>query len=168
MAEEDTVFSSKIKYSGIFSFKDFYKFCYDWVGEEMGLDVAEDKYKEKLAGDTKTVEAEWTATKKVTDYFKFKVKIKMKADPLQETEITQGAAKIKTNKGGIELEAKGILIRDWEGKFERSGFQKFMRSIYERWVIKSRVLEFEDRLIGRCSGFLEQAKAWLDLEGKQK
>ena len=61
---------------------------------------------------------------------------------------------------------KGTLVKDYEGKFEKTSTQKFMRSIYEKWVIHSRVKEYEDKLMNDCNEFLAQAKAFLDLEGK--
>ena len=74
MVEKETIFSSRIKYNGIFSFKDLYKFCYDWLTEETGLLLVEEKYEEKLAGDAKEMKIDWVGTKKVTDYFKFEIK----------------------------------------------------------------------------------------------
>ncbi len=167
MAEEDTIFSSKIKYNGIFSFKDFYAFCYDWLTEETGLDISEDKYSEKISGDSKNIDVEWTGTIKVTDYFKFDVKVKFKVIALTEVEIQQGSTKIKTNKGGIEISTKGVLVKDYEGKFETNALNKFLRSIYEKWVISSRITEYENKIAGDCDEFLNQAKAYLDLEGKK-
>lgn len=167
MSEKEEIFSSKIKYDGILSFKDFYKFCYDWLKEEEGYDVIEDKYKEKLSGNEKGIEIEWTATKKITDYFKFQIKVKFKIDRLKDVEINNEGIKIKTNQGGVETGVKGTLIRDYEGKFEKNSFQKFLRGIYEKWVIAARVEQFEDKLVGNCDEFLNQAKAYLDLEGKK-
>lgn len=167
MAEKDKLFSSKIKHTGIFTFKDFYKFCYAWLSDEIGLDMAEKKYSEKIAGDSKIVELTWEGDKKLTDYFRFDIQVKMKADKLKNIQVTQGGAKIDTNQGVIEMEVKGTLVRDYEGKFERTGTQKFMRSIYEKWVIPSRIDEFKTKIITDCDEFLGQAKAWLDLEGKR-
>lgn len=166
MAEKETIFSSSVKYAGIFSFKDFYKFCHEWLTEETGLDVAEEKYEEKLKGDSKEIKVEWDGTDKVTDYFKFQVKVSFEVVPLKEVEIMKGNKKVKTNDGQIKIKVKGILIRDYQGKFEVSGFQKFLRSIYEKWVIPSRIEQFEAKLTGDCDDFLQQAKAYLDLESK--
>ena len=58
MAESDVVFSSKLKYDGIFSFKDLYKFCYDWLSQEPGLTVVEGKYAEKVKGTIKDIDVE--------------------------------------------------------------------------------------------------------------
>ena len=76
MVEEETIFSSNVSYNGIFSFKDFYTFCYNWLRDETGITAfSEDKYSEKLAGDAKNIDFEWTGTKDMTDYFRFKIKI---------------------------------------------------------------------------------------------
>ena len=57
--EKDNIFSSKFKYSGLFDFRGFYAFCYEWLTDEFGLDVAETKYVEKIKGNTKDIEFEW-------------------------------------------------------------------------------------------------------------
>ena len=75
MAEKEEVFSSGIKYKGIFSFKDYYKFCYEWVTEEIGLDLEEKKYKEQVVGNSKNIEILWQGSKKITDYFKWVIKV---------------------------------------------------------------------------------------------
>jgi len=167
MAEKDQIFSSKIKYVGKHSFKDFYRFCYDWLTEETELTVAERKYTEKLKGDSKDIDVEWVGERKVTDYFKFQVKIKFRILGLREIEITQKGVKIRTNEGSVEVTFTGTLVRDYEGKFETTAHKKFLRSIYEKWVIPSRIEQFEDKLISECDEFLSQAKAYLDLEGKR-
>jgi len=167
MAEKETIFSSKIKYAGIFSFKDFYKFSYDWLNEEAGLELAENKYTEKIDGASKNINVEWSGGVNLTDYFKFEATINIKAENLKEVEINQGGAKIKTNQGSVEVDIKGILVRDYEGKFETSAFKKFLRSIYEKWVIPSRVEEYGGKISEACDSFLNQAKAYLDLEGKK-
>ena len=167
MAEKDTIFSSEMKYVGIFSFRDFYKFCYDWIEEEIGIKMSEKKYEEKLATDSKGIIIEWEKSKKFTDYFKFEMKVKFTVRNMKEIEINQGGKKIKTNSGDIKIKVEGILVRDYEGKFEINAFNKFLRSIYEKWIITSRIEQFEDKIIGACDEFLGQAKAYLDLEGKR-
>lgn len=165
--EKDTVFSSMIKYSGIFTFAEFYKFCHEWLTEETGLGISEDKYEEKLSGESKNIIVEWSGNRKLTDYFRFDMKVSFAVGGLTNVEINQGGAKIRTNKGSIKLAIKGILVRDYKGKFERSAFNKFMRGIYEKWVITSRIEEFEDKIASECDEFLSQAKAYLDLEGRK-
>lgn len=167
MAETNTIFSSTIKYNGIFNFPEFYKFCYEWLTEETGLDIQEVKYEEKIEGETKKIIVEWAGERKLTDYFRFDIELKLSIGGLTNIEINQGGKKIKTNKGTIVASLKGILVRDYEGKFESTAFNKFLRSIYEKWVITSRIEEFEDNIARDSDEFLSQAKAYLDLEGRK-
>lgn len=167
MSESETIFSSKVKYNGIFPFSDFYRFCYDYLTDELGLDISEEGYSEKLSGDSKNIDIKWTGIRKVTDYFQFKIKISFRILGLTNVEMVQNGVKIKSNKGGAEIKIKGNLVRDYQGKFEINAFQKFLRSIYEKWVIPSRIEEYEGKLAGDCDEFLAQAKAFLDLEGKK-
>lgn len=167
MAERDKLVSSKIKYGGIFNFGEFYKFCYGWLRDETGLLLSEDKYEEKISGDSKNIEIEWTGTREMTDYFKFEAKISFRILGLTNVEVTQDGRKIKTNKGSVEVTIKGNLIRDYKGKFEKTAFQKFMRGIYEKSTIASRIEQFQEKIISDCDEFLAQAKAYLDLIGKR-
>ena len=167
MPEKDNLFSNKVKFTGVVNFGDFYKFCYDWQTEELKYIVSEDKYSEKLVEEGKNLEIEWTAFRKITDYFKFEIKTVWKVLGLTKVETTQNGVKVKADKGIIEINVKGNLVKDYQGRFEKTAFQKFLRGIYEKWVIPSRVDEYEDKLISNCEEFINQAKAYLDLTGKK-
>jgi hypothetical protein len=166
--EKDNIFSSKVKYTGIFNFADFYKFCYDWIQDELEFpEIVEEKYSEKISGEAKGIEIEWVCAKKATDYFKFEIKCSFRILNMTEVEVTKNGTKTKMNKGILEMKVKGTLMKDYQGKFDKSAFKKFLRGIYEKWVITSRINEFEDKLAGYCDELLNQAKAFLDLEGKK-
>lgn len=167
MPEKEDVFSSKIKFDGLLDFTEFYKFCYNWLSEEKGFDLSEAAYKEKIKGDSKDIDIEWKGKNKVTDYFMFEIKVEFKIINLKEVEIVKDGVKVKMNKGAVEVNMKGTLTRDYNGKFEMSATQKFMRSIYEKWIIPSRIDQYEAKIIGICDEFLSQAKAFLDITGKR-
>lgn len=167
MAEKEKIFSSKVKYDGIFDFKEFYKFCYEWLTDELGFEIMENKYAEKISGNTKDVEVEWEGKRKLTDYFRFDIKVNFRILRLAKIEINKDGRKVDTNSGSVEVKMAGTLVRDYQGKFEISAGKKFMRSIYEKWVIPNRIEQFEGKVVGDCDEFLSQAKAFLDLEGKR-
>ena len=101
-------------------------------------------------------------------YFKYKVVVKFKIVGLSNIETIQDGAKFKTNKGGVEVNVKSSLVRDYLGRFEATAYKKFLRGIYEKWIIPSRIEQFESELINLSDLFLGQAKAYLDLEGKSR
>ena len=167
MPEKETVYDSKMKYTGIYSFKELYKFCYNWLVDELLMIVSENKYSEKIAGDTKEIEVKWVSTREVTDYFRFDIETTLIARGLSKVEVNENGRKIETNKGVCEMKVKGILVRDYKGKFETSPFNKFIRGMYERWVIPARINEFKEKLMKDTDEFLAQSKGFLDLEGKK-
>jgi hypothetical protein len=167
MAESEEVFSGTVKYTGIYSFKEFYKFSYDWLLEELSFDVQEGEYGEKIVGDGKDVKIKWKAEKKVTDYFKFIIKVTFEILGQKEVEANRDGVKVKTNKGELKIKIKGELQRDYDSKFEQNAFTKFWRSIYDKYIIPARIKQYENDLIGKCDGFANEMKAFLALEGRK-
>ncbi|PIO08252.1 hypothetical protein COU59_02170 [Candidatus Pacearchaeota archaeon CG10_big_fil_rev_8_21_14_0_10_34_12] len=167
MVEKEVVYSSKTKIKGIFSFEEYYKFCYKWLTEDLGLDVMETKYSEKIVGESKNIEVKWLGTRDVTDYFKFEVNVDFMVIGLKKAEIINEGVKIETNTGSVETKVKGTLAMDYKGKFEKDAFRKFLRGIYEKWVVPSLIDQQKVKLIEDCDEFLNQGKAFLDLEAKK-
>ncbi len=166
MAEKDTIFSGKIKQKGIFNFKDFYAFAYDWlVGQ--GYNVTEKVYSEEVTGDSKKIEIKWEAKRKISDYFRFVIKIDWMIIELKNIEIQREGKKIKTNSGQPELKINGILEKDYENKWEDAAFWKFLRGIYDRYIIKSRIDDYEDKIKDEVEEFIAQCKSYLVVEGKK-
>jgi hypothetical protein len=168
MPEIETVFESKVKSMGIFSFKDLYKFCYDWLVQEDLFAVEELEYGERIVGNAKEVRIKWRGRRKITDYFMFETEVKFEIFNMSDVEVQDASgAKMKKNKGDIGIKIKGNLIRDYDGKWEKGALQKFLRGLYERYVIPARVIEFKERLYDEMNTFSEQVKAFLALEGKK-
>ncbi|MEK6895166.1 MAG: hypothetical protein AABX48_01465 [Nanoarchaeota archaeon] len=167
MPEKEKIYSTKMKYDGVFDFSEFYKFCYFWLIDETQLNLEESKYTEKIIGEGKNLDIEWNGYRKITDFFKMEIKVNFKIIGLKKTEVVRDGIKIKMNEGSVEMKVAGTLVRDYAGKFETSAGNKFLRAIYEKWIIPGRIEHFEEYIIGKCDEYTTQAKAWLDLEGKQ-
>ena len=69
------------------------------------------------------------------------------------------------NKGSFEVKFSGTLIKDYEGSWEKAPMMKFLRGVYDRYVIEARVKEREGKIIGDVEEILEQVKAFLTIEG---
>lgn len=168
MPEKEEIYSSVVKYTGVFPYKDFYKFCYIWLMEDTEVDTfSEKKYEEKIQGNEKEVKITWETTKKLTDYFRMDIKIKFHIVNMVNVEINKDGKKLKMNKAEIKITVKGTLVRDYQGKFETQALFKFLRGLYEKYIVTSRVDYFERYLVEKSDDFLNQAKAYLDLEGKK-
>ncbi len=164
MAEKDKITTEKVKRSGIFNFKDTYQFIYRWLTEE-NYDVEELKYIETVKGESKDIEIKWKATKEVSDYFKNEMKLGWRILGLKNVEVEKNGKREKMNDGSFEVKIDGSLIRDYQGKWDKSPMMKFLRGVYDRYIIKGTWEGYETKLFGDMEDLAEQIKAFLTIEG---
>lgn len=166
MAETDLLVKEKVDSSGIFNFSDLYGFVHAWLLNE-NYGVVEDKYSEKISGEKKDITAEWTVSKNTSDYFKMMYKMKFEARGLSDVEVEIDGAKKKMNKGSILFEIKGALTRDPESKWDTTPFNRFIRDIYNKYVIPKRVDSMKYKVFEDARDLKEQVKSFLDLTGRR-
>ena len=165
MVESSEVFSGKVKHKGIFDYKQLYSFCYTWLVDK-GYLLLERTYSEKIGAEGKEVEIEWECFKKISDYFRFKLKIKWLILRMKDVEVEKDGNKVGMNKGEPEIKVTAYLEKDYESRWEGHPFWKFLRDLYNRYIIRGRIDDYEARVHGEADEFLAQVKAYLALEGK--
>jgi hypothetical protein len=166
MVEEDKLFETKLKDKGIFDFKETYRITYEWLINE-GYLVNEKTYKETAKGPTKDVEIEWVAYKAISDYFRLVIKIRWLILGMSDVEVEIDGQKQKMNKGQMEIKFSSILQKDYESRWEHNAFMKFMRTMYDRYLIPSRIEQYEGKLLGEMDELIAELKAFLALTGKR-
>ena len=160
MADKDLIIRERLDHSGLFDFPAFYSFAHNWFKEE-GYIVTEDRYIENISGNARNIIIEWTATRKISDYFKMEHKVKMEIKNLTDVEVEIDGQKKKMNRGGISIDHKGGLISDVDSKWDKSPFFKFFKGIYNKYIIQGRIDSMEDRVAYDTRTFKEEAKALL-------
>lgn len=163
MAELDKIVAGKIKHTGLFVFKEAYNFFYEML-EDYGYIIAEKEYAEKITPNGKDVKVEWYVWRKISEYFKFVLKIRIFCEGLSKQEV-QGKA---YDKGAVKVEINGFLEKDYESRWESHPFQKFLRDIYDRYIIRNRIEGYEDRISEEVDESLSQLKTFLSLEAKRE
>jgi len=166
MAEKDLITEEKIKHAEIFDFKSIYNFVYEWLLSNEYI-VAEKSYAEKIKPNGKEIEIEWAALRKVSDYFRFFLKFRWFIVGMTDVEVIKDSVKVKMNKGVFELKISAYLEKDYENKWETSFFSKFLRGLYDRYIIKSRIEKYEDKIGGELKELIAQIKAFLALESSR-
>lgn len=166
MSEKDKVSEEKVKWSGLFDFKETYQFIYNWLNEE-GYWVEEKKYIEELTGDSKKVEIVWVATKKVSDYFKNELKLTWRIVGMKSVEVEKEGKKVKMNTGSFEIKTAATLIKDWGSTWENNPSMKFLRGVYDRFIIEGRIRYYEDKAFKDLTELTEILKSFLALEGRK-
>jgi len=166
MVEKSNVLEQALKHKGYFNFRDLYNFCYDWI-KEQGYEVSEKNYTEKLSANGKEIIIKWEIEKEVTDYFKNLIEVKWHILGMTDVEIERDGKKEKTNKGELKIKFSADLERDYEKRWEDNPIWKFLRGVYDKYIIRTTIDEYEDRLREKAEAYIEQVKSFLVLECKK-
>jgi hypothetical protein len=164
MGELSPVYSGKVVHGGIFDFKEFYKYIYEFWRDYQYF-IIEKKYSEKIKADGKEVEIEWTLFRRISDYFRFKISITTKVTKLVSVEVQEGGVKMSRDKGEIEVKFSSWLEKDYDNKWETNPVGKFLRGVYDRYIIRSRAEFYEDKLKSELDEAMAQMKSFLSLTG---
>ena len=164
MVIKDKIFKGKLKQKGIYDYKEFYNFIYDHLREE-GYDVHESLYHDTSSGDSKNLNINWTMTKDISDYFKYEItmdwiilgqkKIKVKVDGEEKSR----------DSGTLEINFAATLIKDSGNNWD-SGFLKVLREIYDKYIIRARIDDYEVDLFEQVNDIIATIKSYLAIEGQ--
>lgn len=166
MAEKSPTFEEVIKHKGFFNYADLYNFCYNWF-KDQGYRVEESNYVEKLSGFGKEIQIEWKAKKKISDYYRNIIEVKWHILGLNDAEVEVEGKKTKTNKGDLKIKIGADLERDYEDNWDKKPMWKFLRGIYDKYIMRTTQDEYEGRLASKATAFAEDLKAFLNLEGRR-
>ena len=165
MAEKDKIAEQKVKWKGVFKYKDLYDFVYRYLIEEQ-YDIEERKYVEEVEGGAKKkIEITWLVTKKISDYFKIELKVTWRILGMKDVEVEKDGERLKMNDASVEIKVVGTLLKDYESTWENNPLMKFLRGIYEKFIIEGRILSYEDKVFNEINKLTEQVKAHLTIEG---
>lgn len=168
MSEKDQIIKEKLDHSGIFNFADVYGYMHNWL-KDNGYGVNEEKYSEKISlKGERDISFEWKATRAMSDYFKIELGIKADVSGLSDVEVEIDSQKKKMNKGKIALELKGTMIKDPKNNWDESKpFLKFLREMYDKYIIPDRVDAVEGKIEGDVRALKDEIKVFLELTGKR-
>jgi hypothetical protein len=167
MVERDGLINTKVRHVGIFDFKETYRILFEWFIEQ-GYDFNEKSYKEVLgAGGAKEIELEWECVRKVSDYFKFEIKTSWKIIGMTSVEVEIDGVKQKMNKGDVAITFKTTLLKDYEERWSKKPLLNFLRTLYDRYLIRDRITAYEAKLITEMEEVVAQAKSFMALTGRR-
>ncbi|MBT6690536.1 hypothetical protein HN903_01945 [archaeon] len=160
MAQKKQVYKEKLTQVGYWNYEEVYNMLYNWL-KDHGYKLYENKYREKLSSAGKEVIILWESKKKITDYFLYKIELEWHILTMKDAEVEVEGKKTKTNKGELEIVFKGIIVKDYEKRWEDKPFYKFLRGLYEQYVIRTSVDEYEDDLEDQIKELITDLKALL-------
>jgi len=162
MSVEKSLVKQEIKKTGFWKFSDLYTFCFDAFRDE-GYKLIEKKYTEKIKTEGKEIIIEWECKKKISDYFRYVVKLDWHILGMKDAEVERDGKRESTNKGEVKIKFDAILERDYEDNWDKKPFWKFMRGIYDKYVIRTTIDEYEKELFKDAMSIIKDVKSFLEL-----
>ena len=128
-------------------FKDLYEFLFNLMDDEQ-YDVHESYYREIKKADSKNVELEWKCEKPVpgSNYFKFSISILWLLIALKKTKVKRGEQEVSMDSGTLDIFFTADLIKDPAGTWNKP-LMRYFKRIYERFIIKKRIEDYELKLL---------------------
>lgn len=155
----------KISQEAVIDLDDLYKVMYAFF-DRHGYDWLEKDYKEKKSGKNRVLEIVWWVERKVDDYTKFIMELTMGVDG-KEIKVKKG----RRYDGKISLKLYAYLENDYENAWTKSGVSRFVREVYDKFIIRGHFSRLEGELKDESDSFLNEVKAFLRMhkrpEGKK-
>ena len=86
---------------------------------------------------------------------------------MTDVEVEIDKQRKKMNKGKIEMKINGVIVKDPESKWDKTAFYRFLRDVYNKYVIPGRVENIESKIRKTVIDFKEEIKAFLELTGRR-
>ena len=131
---ECLIHKMRLNYEGLFSVKDLYKLIDDWFHEK-NYDKKEIKNIERVTPDGKFIEIELMPWKKVSDYAKNEIQVRMLLSDVKEVEIEKDGVKTKLNQGKVQVIFDAYLTTDYEGRWETKLIYYFLKTIWDKYIM---------------------------------
>ena len=162
MAQKNEVFKQVVKKKGFWNYTELYIFCFDWLKRE-NYHIVENEYIEKMTDFGKEIMLDWTASRKVTDYYKNVINVRWHILGMNSAEVERDGKKEKTNKGEVKITISADLVKDYEARWEDKPLWKFLRGVYDKYIIRTTTEEYEHRLEEKATEYAGDVKGFLEL-----
>jgi len=163
MSERDTVVNKfRLTYSGLFSVLDFYTMIDEYF-EDKGYDKREKKNAERVTPEGKYIELHLEPWKKITDYAKSVIAVRIVMTDIKEVEVEKEGVKIKLNQGNIQMVFDAYLETDYEHRWEMKPMFFFLRTIFDKFVFKSYTVSFKNEIKADVDHLIVMIRSFLNL-----
>ena len=152
----------RINYDGLFSAKEVLDIVMTWI-KDKGYWPVDKKHTESVKADGRYIEVEMWPYKKVTDYAKNIIVIRIVCSDLKDVVVEIDGRKKKLNQGKLQVVFDAYLETDYEHKWETKPVFYFLRTVFEKYVFTPFLSGFERNLKGDVTHLKNNIKGYLNL-----
>jgi len=135
----------KIEYNGPFDANSMFRMIENHLWER-GYDKRMDKDFEVHTQSGKFAEWQYTPWKKITDYIRYMVKVRVLLYNITKVDVKQDKRKNTIDNGKVVIYIDGYMDYDYDNYWEHHPMLFFFRMVFDRFVFKAYTERFEQRL----------------------
>lgn len=151
-----------VGYSGLFSLSDLYRTIREWFNNK-GYCYVEIQNTENVMQTGKEIYISIEPFNKISDYSKIVIRVQIHAMELVDVIVKVDEKKKRMNKAKIKVVLDGYLVTDYENKWESTPLQVFIRTLYDKFLFKSRTSEAENMIQEDVENLRGTIKSFLNL-----
>lgn len=163
MGEYLPIRSDKFSYTGLVSISGFYKFMKKFLTER-GYTFHEQNHTEQLFEDGKHISLFIMGERKVSDMAKINWELSVKFTGCQEVTVELEGRPVKMHKTTLSVYGEILVKSSYDKTFEQNAFMYFIRTVLDKYVVKSYLNQAKARGEKDFILFMEQAKSYTNLE----
>jgi len=152
-----------IKQSSSFEIKELYKTMKAWLSDR-GYGVSEPSYTEKpLPDGHKKTSFFWSCSKKMDPYANLVIEINFDAEAKDVT-VEKDERTHTVQEGDVKITFSAYISKDIEDEWalrEKSGVQRFLRELYDKFFKKTKFDDYEDKLKKDLDAIIYDTKTYL-------
>ena len=153
-----------IKYSGFYELDKLLNIL-KGVIEDYGYGLTIDEHTENVKTSGKEYKIVWTATKDVTEYVTYTIKMEIIILRQIDVLLEENGKQVRKQRGDMEIRFKASVKKNYRGPFKPTAFGNFLRYTYERYIVMKRLDSLKDKLRLETLEFMESARKALKTVG---
>ncbi|MCB9358451.1 hypothetical protein H6503_00825 [Candidatus Woesearchaeota archaeon] len=157
----------RMNYEGLFVVQDLYKLIDEYY-EEKGYDKREFKNAEIVRDDgVRFIEIIFEPWKKITDYAKSVVKLRMLMENVKDVEIEKDGVKVNAHHGQLSFVFDVYVDTDyeerWGGKWGNKAIYAFIRLLFDKYFFKRYTQQYFAEALDDYKLLQYQIKSYLNM-----
>ena len=82
---------------------------------------------------------------------------------LVEVEVEVDGRKVNKHKANSEIKFDATLMKNYENKWDKNAFLRFIREVYDTYIIRSRIEDYKAELYSEIYELIDEVKAFLNM-----
>jgi len=153
----------KVTIDAVFSMRDLYQHIRSWLDSHNYI-TFEKEYRDWMKESGRSAKIKLEPWKKIDDYHKFNIIIKISFKNLKEVETKSGVM----NKGEVSIRFEAFIEKDFENKWESNFMARFIRAVYDHFFMAERIDKYKKELLDETYDIFNEVKSFLGIHKIKK